>query len=137
MANAAPAPDIERAPRYCETARTPVPPGPRADRVSRFLLGVWADLVCCLFEWGGCFGCGVVVWVSGGGVVSWRSCGIVAPPGDVHELATAVVTLLRNPDLAGELGRRGYERLSRRYTLAHCIESYRKLIGELLGEVVA
>lgn len=66
-----------------------------------------------------------------------RGCGIVAPPGDVHELATAVVTLLRNPDLAATLGRHGYERLNRRYRLELCVESYRELIAELLEEAAA
>jgi len=61
-----------------------------------------------------------------------RGCGIVAPPGDVHAIATAVVTLLRNPELAANLGRRGYERLHRRYTLRRCIEAYREAIDELI-----
>ncbi len=72
------------------------------------------------------------VATSVGGVPSvLRGCGIVAPPGDVHELASAVVTLLRNPALAAMLGRRGYERLDRRYSLGQCVESYRELIAEL------
>ena len=62
-----------------------------------------------------------------------RGCGIVACPGDVHGLAAAVVTLLRDPELAARLGRRGYERLKRRYTLERCVESYRELIGELIA----
>ncbi len=61
-----------------------------------------------------------------------RGCGIVAPPGDVHGIATAIVTLLRNPDLAVKLGRRGYERLHRRYTLERCVEAYSDLINELI-----
>ena len=63
-----------------------------------------------------------------------RGCGIVATPGDIHGLATAVVTLLRDPELAAELGRRGYERLERRYTLEHCVEGYRSVIEELIEE---
>jgi hypothetical protein len=62
-----------------------------------------------------------------------RGCGIVAPPGEVHAIATAIVTLLRNPDLAAQLGRRGYERLHRRYTLKRCVAAYRDLINELIG----
>jgi glycosyltransferase involved in cell wall biosynthesis len=62
-----------------------------------------------------------------------RGCGLVAPPGDVHELAAAVVALLRNPELARTMGRRGYERLERRYTLARCLTAYGELIGELTG----
>jgi glycosyltransferase involved in cell wall biosynthesis len=64
-----------------------------------------------------------------------RGCGIVAPPGDVHGLAMAIVTLLRNPELAATLGRRGYARLNRRYTLEHCVEGYRALIDKLIGGV--
>ena len=60
-----------------------------------------------------------------------RGCGIVAAPHDVHALATAVVTMLRNPHLADELGRRGFERLNRRFTLARCLAGYRELIGEM------
>src|SRR5947199_8142291 len=33
-----------------------------------------------------------------------RGCGLVAAPGDVHAIATAVVTILRNPSLARTLG---------------------------------
>jgi glycosyltransferase involved in cell wall biosynthesis len=59
-----------------------------------------------------------------------RGCGIVAPPGDVHAIATAIVTLLRNPALAAQLGRRGYERLHRRYTFERRVAAYRDLINE-------
>jgi polysaccharide biosynthesis protein PelF len=66
-----------------------------------------------------------------------RGCGIVCSPGDVHALATAVVALLRNGELAASLGRRGYERLHRRYTLGRCAEGYGDLIDELINEVAA
>jgi polysaccharide biosynthesis protein PelF len=66
-----------------------------------------------------------------------RGCGIVEPPGDVHRLATAVVTLLRNPELAAELGWRGYERLHERYTLQHCAQGYGTLIDELVAGAAA
>ncbi len=66
-----------------------------------------------------------------------RGCGLVVPPGDVHGLASAVVTLLRDPELAATLGRRGYERLHRRYTLERCATSYGTLIDELIGAVAA
>jgi glycosyltransferase involved in cell wall biosynthesis len=60
-----------------------------------------------------------------------RGCGLVTAPGDVHELASAVTLLLRNPGLAREMGRRGHERLKRRYTLNRCLETYDALIREL------
>ncbi len=60
-----------------------------------------------------------------------RGCGLVAPPGDVNGLASAIITLLRRPLLAEALGRRGHERLLRRYTLAGSVGAYRELIHEL------
>ncbi len=62
-----------------------------------------------------------------------RGCGIVVPPGDIHALASAVVMVLRNPGLATKLGRRGYERLHRHYTLARCLDRYDELIAELIS----
>jgi glycosyltransferase involved in cell wall biosynthesis len=74
-----------------------------------------------------------VVATSVGGVPGVvKGCGLVASPGDVHELASAVTTLLGNPGLARALGRRGYERLHRRYTLTRCLESYRDVIAGLI-----
>jgi hypothetical protein len=40
--------------------------------------------------------------------------------------------LLRNPDLAAQLGRRGYERLHRRYTFERRVTAYRAAITELI-----
>jgi polysaccharide biosynthesis protein PelF len=73
-----------------------------------------------------------------GGVPSvLRGCGIVVPPSDVHGLASAVVTLLRDPELAAQLGRRGYERLHRHYTLERCAKGYGELIDELVPGAAA
>ncbi|MGH2856145.1 MAG: DUF3492 domain-containing protein [Solirubrobacteraceae bacterium] len=75
-----------------------------------------------------------VVATSVGGVPGVvRGCGLLAAPGDVHELASGVTTVLRNPDLAGALGRRGFERLKRRYALGRCLDAYSDTIGELIG----
>lgn len=75
-----------------------------------------------------------IVATSVGGVPSVvRGCGLIAAPGAVHELATAVTTLLHNPGLARMLGGRGYERLHRRYTLRRCLETYDETIGALIG----
>ena len=74
-----------------------------------------------------------IVATSVGGVPDVvRGCGIVAAPGDVHGLASAIVTLLRTPSLAAELGDRGFGRLKRRYTLELCVASYRELIGSMI-----
>jgi polysaccharide biosynthesis protein PelF len=79
-----------------------------------------------------------IVATSVGGVPSViRGCGLVAPPGDIHEIATAVVTLLSNPALGARLGRRGYERVHRKYTLSRCLSAYDELIRELAGTVAA
>ena len=78
------------------------------------------------------------VATSVGGVAGvLRGCGIVVPPGDVHGLATAVVTVLRDPQLAAQLGRRGYERLHRNYTLERCAEAYGGLIDGLMKRACA
>lgn len=73
-----------------------------------------------------------IVATSVGGVPSViRGCGLVAPPGDVHELAAAVITLLRDPALAAQFGRRGYERVYRCFTLSRCLGAYDRLIRQL------
>ena len=79
-----------------------------------------------------------IVATSVGGVPGVvRGCGIVASPGDVHELASAVVTILRNSELAARLGRMGYERLCRRYTLSRCLTAYDDVIRDLSGVAAA
>jgi polysaccharide biosynthesis protein PelF len=78
-----------------------------------------------------------IVATSVGGVPGViRGCGITAAPGDVHGISSAIVTVLRNPELGATLGRRGFERLHRRYSLERCVQSYRELIDELM-EVAA
>jgi len=79
-----------------------------------------------------------IVATSVGGVPGvLRGCGLTAPPGDVHALAAAVSTLLTNPALAARLGRRGHERVHRRFTLSRCLSAYDELIHELAGTVAA
>jgi len=63
-----------------------------------------------------------------------RGCGMVCAPGDDHGLATAVVMLLRNPELAWRLGRRGHSRLGRLFNETACIDGYRELLGTLTGK---
>jgi glycosyltransferase involved in cell wall biosynthesis len=57
-----------------------------------------------------------------------KGCGVIAPPGDAHALAMGVVTLLRRPELAQTLGRRGHKRLGRIYSDAACVSGYRELL---------
>jgi glycosyltransferase involved in cell wall biosynthesis len=79
----------------------------------------------------------VVATAVGGVPEVLRGCGIVPPPGDVHALATGVVTLLRNPQLAERLGQRGFERVHRFYTRTACLDGYRDLLGELTSSAMA
>jgi len=62
-----------------------------------------------------------------------RGCGLVCPPGDDHGLSMAVLMLLRNPDLAWRLGRRGHSRLGRLFNESACLEGYRELLQTLAG----
>jgi hypothetical protein len=41
----------------------------------------------------------------------------------------AVTTLLRRPELADRLGRRGHGRLGRIFNEATCVDGYRELLG--------
>jgi glycosyltransferase involved in cell wall biosynthesis len=63
-----------------------------------------------------------------------KGCGALASPGDDHALAMAVVMLLRNPDLAWRLGRRGHGRLGRIFNEQACVEGYRSLLHGLSSE---
>ncbi len=60
-----------------------------------------------------------------------KGCGVITAPGDAHALAMGVVTLLRRPELAWNLGRRGHARLARIFDEAECLSGYRALLGSL------
>ncbi len=60
-----------------------------------------------------------------------RGCGFIAPPGDVHQLAVGVATLLRDPPLADQLGKRGHARVARLFNQHDCLDSYRELLTDL------
>ncbi len=57
-----------------------------------------------------------------------KGCGAVITPGDDHGLAMAIVTLVRNPALAWQLGRLGHQRLARIFSGAACVDGYRDLL---------
>jgi glycosyltransferase involved in cell wall biosynthesis len=57
-----------------------------------------------------------------------KGCGFVTPPGDVMGLSMGITTLLRNPDLAWRLGRRGNRRLARVFSEDACLQGYRELL---------
>jgi glycosyltransferase involved in cell wall biosynthesis len=76
-----------------------------------------------------------IVATSVGGVPDVvKGCGALAAPGDDHSLAMGVVMLLRNPDLAWQLGRRGHDRLGRIFNDDACVEGYRELLHTLTHE---
>jgi glycosyltransferase involved in cell wall biosynthesis len=56
-----------------------------------------------------------------------RGCGMVAAPGDTHALALSTLTLLRNPQLASELGSRGHARVQRVFARSASLTGYRDL----------
>ena len=64
-----------------------------------------------------------------------KGCGALTAPGDDHALAMAVVMLLRNPELAWQLGQRGHGRLGRIFNERACVEGYRELLHTLANEV--
>jgi glycosyltransferase involved in cell wall biosynthesis len=75
----------------------------------------------------------VTTWVGGiPGVV--RGCGYIAPPGDTYALATAILTLVRNPELAAVLGLRGRARLTRKYSEDDCLGRYRRLLVDMAAK---
>ena len=66
-----------------------------------------------------------------------KGCGVACAPGDDHALAMAVVMLLRNPDLAWQLGLRGHARLGRIFNEGACVEGYRELLHALTRDTRA
>lgn len=63
-----------------------------------------------------------------------RGAGFVAAPGDVHGLASAVTTLVRNPDLARRLGERAQGRVGRVFARHGCVQAYRRVYSEIIAE---
>jgi glycosyltransferase involved in cell wall biosynthesis len=76
----------------------------------------------------------VVATAVGGVPEVLRGCGMVAAAGDVHGLALAITTLLRDSELASRLGGNGYARVTRTFTRSTCLRQYRELIHELAAE---
>ena len=64
-----------------------------------------------------------------------RGCGIVTAPVQDRDIAVALTTLLRNPELAARLGRYGHRRLGRLFNQAECVDSYRRLISSAAADV--
>jgi len=68
-------------------------------------------------------------WVNQHGVT-----GLVVPPRDPEALAEAINTLLANPDLREEMGRKGRERVEKEFTkeimAQRVLEVYREVVGD-------
>jgi glycosyltransferase involved in cell wall biosynthesis len=60
----------------------------------------------------------------------------VAPPCDVHGIAVATATILTDPVLADRLGKRGHQRVARRFTKETCLGGYRELFARMTTHVV-
>jgi glycosyltransferase involved in cell wall biosynthesis len=71
----------------------------------------------------------VVCTAVGGVPDAVKGCGVITAPGDSHALAMGMVTLLRRPDLAWSLGRRGHRRLDRIFNQAACVSGYGRLLS--------
>ena len=69
-------------------------------------------------------------------VVSYGETGILVPSGNAEALAEAVITLLRDPDMAQDMGRRGRERVVTRFSLESMVRQYESLYQDALGEKV-
>ena len=78
----------------------------------------------------------VVATAVGGVRDTLNGCGLMAPPRDPHGVAAAVVTLLRNPTFAQQLGTRSHQRVADRYPLSTCVAAYRELLAELLDGTI-
>jgi glycosyltransferase involved in cell wall biosynthesis len=78
--------------------------------------------------------CGVPVISTTGGALPEvvGDAGILVPPKDHMALARAIVDMLDHPDHAGELGRRGYQRVQQHFTWRRAAEktaeAYRETI---------
>ncbi|WP_432564491.1 GT4 family glycosyltransferase PelF [Kineococcus sp. SYSU DK003] len=73
----------------------------------------------------------VVTTLVGGVLDAVRGAGMTAPPGDVHGLADAVVTLLTDTELAERLGARGHRRVGRLFPQQRCLDGYDLLLRAL------
>jgi glycosyltransferase involved in cell wall biosynthesis len=57
--------------------------------------------------------------------------GYLVPHGDAVQLATAIETLLADPALAQEMGRRGKQRVENEFRFSVFAKSFRKILREL------
>ncbi|MGI8824413.1 MAG: glycosyltransferase family 4 protein [Chloroflexota bacterium] len=66
-------------------------------------------------------------------VIREEGCGLVAVPGDVEELASAIRTLSSSPMLAEEMGARAFAAYQRAYTVEHAVSAFQNLLPDEEG----
>lgn len=59
--------------------------------------------------------------------------GLLVPPGDAKAMAEAVLTLLEDPDRAGQMGRAGRRRAQAEFSLSRHVEAVEALYSHVLG----
>jgi len=64
-------------------------------------------------------------------VVQDQKTGILVPPGDPHSLALAIVSLLKDKNLAFSLGEEGRKRVEKLFTIEKMIDKIEALLGEM------
>jgi glycosyltransferase involved in cell wall biosynthesis len=75
----------------------------------------------------------VVTKAASGGIVEQSGAGIVVPPGDAEAISEALGRLIKDPDLAREMGRAGRRAVQAGYGWQdyanRAIAAYRNLLG--------
>jgi glycosyltransferase involved in cell wall biosynthesis len=64
-------------------------------------------------------------------VVQDQKTGILVPPGDPHSLALAIISLLKDKNLAFLLGEKGRKRVEKLFTIEKMIDKIEALLGEM------
>jgi polysaccharide biosynthesis protein PelF len=78
----------------------------------------------------------VVATAVGGVPEAMHGCGFTARPHDHRALASGVLRLLEEPELAMSLGARAYHRASTVFGQSTSLENYRRLVSELTGREI-
>jgi len=60
--------------------------------------------------------------------------GYIVSPGNYHLMAQKIIYLLSNPDLSQQMGKMGFERVKKYFSLDSMVKSYEKTYRKLLAE---
>jgi glycosyltransferase involved in cell wall biosynthesis len=66
-------------------------------------------------------------------IVVHNETGLLVQPGNVEELADAMLLLLKNPDFANQLGENARKNAGQKFSMHRCAAEYGKIYDELLG----